>query len=780
MPSNKKSVTLNVTGMHCASCANTIQRKLTKLPGVAKTVVNYGTETAKVEFDSDQVSVPQMNQEIGKLGYTLIEPQTEIACTSSTEMADMPDMPGMDHSMHAGHDMMTPITSDASIKARKLEELAQLKRKIQIVMPMVALSLVMMVAEPMLPKFLVTFFEALFPILAAYTLVVIGQPYLLGVVRFLKYRVANMDTLVGIGTSVAFLYSFFLMAFAASLSKYVDTSHSYFDVVIVVIGFITLGKYLEARSKLRTGEAIEKLLGLQAKTAVVIRDGKEIELPIAQVIVGDRVLIKPGQKIPVDGEILKGNSAIDESMVTGEPLPVDKKIGDTVIGATINKQGSLEIRATKVGSETVLAQIIKMVGDAQGSKAPIEALADQVSAVFVPVVLVLSVAVFFSWLIIGSQFLPMSQALTMAITSLVGILVIACPCAMGLATPTAVIVGVGKAAQHGILIKNAESLQKLAGVNYIVLDKTGTITNGQPVMTDFVLTDSSKNEPKLRQILASLEHHSEHPLALAMVVAVKENGLQLIEVAEFTAIEGKGLSGTVSGEKYFAGNLKLAADLKIAVDEKLIQQFTAQGKTPVLLMTTKEILVYIGIADTIKSEAKIAIAALHAQGLQVAMLTGDHHQTARYIAKQIGIDRVIAEILPGDKAAEVKKLQAQGFQVAMVGDGINDAPALATAQVGVAMGTGTDVAIESAGITLLGGKLAKLPQSIKLSRATMRTIKQNLFWAFFYNLIGIPIAAGLLYPLFKITLNPGIAGAAMAFSSVSVVLNALRLKTIKL
>lgn len=784
MSPNNKAESLNIIGMHCASCASTIKRKLEKLDGVDSCEVNFGTEKAKISFDSAKISIPQMNQEIAKLGYTLEDPET--ASSVKPPMDQQKNMP-MGHSLHAGHDMMPP-SSDQSVKERKLQELKKLENHIKIVIPFIAISIFMMIWEvgaspfglwPEMPSLFESFFNHLLPIFATYTLFVIGTPYLQGLWRFMKYRVANMDTLVGIGTLVAFTYSLILSTFATQLTPYLNTQHTYYDVAIVVIGFITIGKYFEARSKLKTGEAIEKLLGLQAKTALVLRDGKQVEIPIEQVVVGDIFIVKPGQKIPVDGEIIEGSTAIDESMITGESIPVDKKVHDLVIGATMNKQGSLQVRASKVGKDTMLSQIISMVEEAQGSKAPIEHLADQISAVFVPVVLVLAVLTLGLWLLVGSQFMPFSQAVTLGMTSFVGILVIACPCAMGLATPTAVIVGVGKAAQNGILIKNAESLQKLSSINYIVLDKTGTVTKGEPEVTD-IAPAANLSAKEILQVVASLENHSEHPLAQAVVKKAEAEKLTLLQVRDFSAIEGKGLKGVIYGQPYFAGNLKLGEDLSLKINQQIIAAFTSQGKTPVMLMTEQHIVGYLAIADTIKDDAKQAIADLHHQGIKVAMLTGDHHQTAQAIADQIGIDQVIAQVLPGDKAKEVKKLQAAGYQVAMAGDGINDAPALVTADVGIAMGTGTDVAIESAGITLLGGRISQLPKAFILSKATMRTIKQNLFWAFFYNVIGIPIAAGLLYPLWGILLNPAIAGAAMAFSSVSVVLNALRLKRIKL
>lgn len=760
---NMETKTFQVKGMHCASCANIIKRKLEKLDGVSTCVVNFGTEKAEVAFDATKVDLPQMNEQVSKLGYTL----------NDTEAGKSSDYP--------------QITSENQAKDQKLKELEEMRQKTAFVMPIAAVVFLLMLWEilahsvaflPTFPLSMDAFNRASF-ILATPVMFWIGRPFINGVVRFIKYRAANMDTLVGIGTLVAYFYSSIMLLFPEIKSLLNAPEGLYYDVTIVVIGFITLGKYLEAKSKLKTGEAIEKLLGLAAKFAVVVRDGEEIELPIGQVVVGDTIIVKPGQKIPVDGEISSGKSSIDESMITGEPIPVDKTVGDTVIGATINKHGAFQMRATQVGGQTVLSQIIKMVESAQGSKAPIERIADQVSGIFVPIVLVFAVVMLFLWTIVGSQFMPFSQSLSLGLISFVGILVIACPCAMGLATPTAVIVGVGKAAQNGILIKNAESLEKFQSVNFVVMDKTGTITNGTPSVTDIKVT-SNIAQKKILQLLASLEKQSEHPLAQAVVGRAKDEKINFLSVSNFKALEGKGLEGTITGTHYFAGNLKLADDLGLSVDTNHIKKLTSQGKTPVIFATKKTILAYIAIADTIKDDAQEAVAALHKLGIKVAMLTGDNRRTAEYIAKQVGIDRVIAEVLPGDKANEVKKLQDEGYKVAMVGDGINDAPALATADVGVAMGTGTDVAIESAGITLLGGHISKLPKAIRLARTTMKVIKQNLFWAFFYNVVGIPVAAGALYPFIGIMLNPAIAGAAMAFSSVSVVTNSLLLKRYKI
>ncbi len=709
--------------MHCASCANIIKKKLSKIDGVKSVDVNYSTETADVSTIHD-ISTTKLNDVISPLGYTL-------------------------------------KSNNEPEKLDKLTELDVLKHHVAISLPLATTSIVMMIWESFFayPEYVKTFFHHLLPVMATYVLFVIGLPYLKSIFRFIKYRVANMDTLIGIGTSVAFLYSFTISAFEGVLAPYLATDQVYYDVTIVVIAFITLGKYLESRSKLKTGEAIEKLLGMQAKTALVLRDSKEIEIPVSEVVVGDIVIIKPGVKIPVDGEIIKGDSSVNESMLTGEPLPVDKVVGDKVIGGTINKQGMFQFRAMVVGEHTMLSQIIKMVETAQGSHAPIEKLTDRISAVFVPTVLVVSVLSLIVWTILGNPLL--------GLLSFVGILVIACPCALGLATPTAIIVGVGRAAGLGILVKNAESLEKLRNVDYVVLDKTGTLTKGEPTVTNVYPSDSDL------QILSSLENLSEHPLGKAIVKKATSDKLKFLDVKNFKSVPGMGLQGEINKLTYYAGNLKFIETLKLKVEENVIKKFAESGATPIILATDKKIIMYVGISDTLKDESVQVIKDLHKLGLKVAMLTGDHHLTANYIGKSVGIDKVIAEVMPGDKASEIKQLQSLGHRVAMVGDGVNDAPALATADVGIAMGTGTDVAIESAGLTLLGGNLTRLPQAIKLARITFRVIKQNLFWAFAYNVIGIPIAAMAI-------LSPAIAGSAMAFSSVSVVANSLRLKATRI
>lgn len=711
--------TYPVTGMHCASCANIISHKLAKLPHVVTAHASYATESVVIE-SSAPVSPSTLNATLAPLGYSIATSQSD------------------------------PV-----------DELAHLRHKVQISLPLVVISLVMMVWENFFPypDVVKTFFHHLLPVLATYMLFGIGTPYLSAVVRFVRYRVANMDTLIGIGTSVAYLYSFFVSAFEKVLAPYLATDALFYDVTIVVIGFITLGKYLEARSKSQTGIAIQKLIGLQAKTALVLRDGKELEIPLHEVMVGDIVLVKPGAKVPVDGEIVRGATSIDESMLTGEPLPVDKIVGDKVVGGTLNKQGSIQLKATVVGEGTVLSQIIQMVENAQRSQAPIERLTDRISSIFVPVVLALAILAFVIWSILGNPLL--------GLLSFVGILVIACPCALGLATPTAIIVGVGRAAEQGILVKNAEELEKLCQVDYVVLDKTGTLTKGTPTLTHIYPENSDL------QLIYSLEKESEHPLATAIVDRAQQQNLQPLPVTSFTAIAGQGVKGKIGKTEYYAGNAKLMTELGLQVDPQIIAKFAREGATPLMLANKKTILAYLGVSDTLKDESAQAIKDLHQLGIRVAMLTGDHQLTAEHIASQVGIDRVFAEVLPADKASHIKKLQAEGHRVAMVGDGVNDAPALATADVGIAMGTGTDVAIESAGLTLLGGNLARLPQSVRLARATYRVIKQNLFWAFIYNIIGIPIAALAL-------LSPAIAGSAMAFSSFSVVTNSLRLRRIKL
>jgi Cu2+-exporting ATPase/Cu+-exporting ATPase len=758
--------TYKIIGMHCASCAGIIERTFRKTEGVEAAEVNYGTETAKLTFDEHKIHAQELSKKIEPLGYSLLVPNPEAMQVSSGE-----------HTSHLGMNQS---------KEEKLRELSALKTKLLSALPLAVFSMVLMTVEtliqfkavPELPEIWKEFFHHLMPLLATYVLFVVGKPYLLGFYRFLRYGKANMDTLIGIGTVAAYLYSFIISAFEGPLATYINVEHSYYDVTIVVITFITLGKYLEARSKLKTGDAIEKLLGLQAKTATVIRNGKEISIPVGEVVKGDLIIVKPASKIPVDGELVEGSSYVDESMITGEPMPVHKDRGDKVVGGTINGSGFFTFKANKVGGETMLAHIIKMVEEAQGSKAPIQALADKISSVFVPVVLVLAFVTLALWLVIGTQYLGFSQAVSYGLVSFVSILVIACPCALGLATPTAIIVGVGKGAKEGILIKDAATLEKLHKVNTVVVDKTGTLTKGKPELISLINL-SNKKVDELLSILASLEKKSEHPIAHAILSAAEEKKIALHTVSDFEALKGKGVKGAIGKTTFFAGNEKLIQSLKLKLSLS-IEEETKKGRTPIVLATEEEVLAVALVADAIKPESKEAVKHLHKLGLEVVMLTGDDKNTAAYIAKEVGIDQVVAEVLPEEKLDIVKKLQAKGKRVAMAGDGVNDAPALAQADVGIAMATGTDVAIESAGITLLHGDISKLVKAIALSKLTMRGIKQNLFWAFFYNLIGIPLAAGAFYPVFRWLLSPVFAGLAMAFSSVSVVGNSLRLKAKKL
>ena len=753
-----------VRGMHCASCAGIIEKTFKKTEGVESVEVNYGTENVKVNFDESKTNAQELSSKIEPLGYSLFIPET------AKEM-------GMSENEHAEH-----IGLNQS-KKEKLTEIADMRTKVISAIPLAIFSIFIMgwdilaqyhVIAPM-SYIIKEFVHHLLPLFATYTLFVVGKPYLLGFYRFLRYGKANMDTLIGIGTVAAYIYSFTVTAFEETLRPFINVDHTYYDVTIVVITFIALGKYLEAKSKVKTGDAIEKLLNLQAKTALVIRGGKEMEISINDVVHGDKVVVKPGSKIPVDGIIIEGQSFIDESMVTGEPIPVQKKTGDSVVSGTINTSGSFTFTATKVGSETLLAQIVKMVEVAQGSKAPIQALADQISSVFVPIVLVIAFLSFGSWLLFGTATVGFAQALSYGLVSFVGVLVIACPCALGLATPTAIIVGVGKGAKEGILIKDAATLEKLHKVTAVVVDKTGTITKGKPTLVDIQNCGDMKEE-ELISILTSLENKSEHPIAYAIVQYAREKNIDTQDVINFEAIEGKGLKGMIDGTEYFVGNTKLIQDLNLSFDSEHLAIFTSQGKTPVILSTKEKVLGFVTVSDEVKEESKVAIESLHKLGIKVIMLTGDDELAAKYIGTLVGINEVIAHVLPQDKLAKIKELQSQGMIVAMAGDGVNDAPALAQADVGIAMGTGTDVAIESAGITLLGGDISKLVKAIKLSRITMRGIQQNLFWAFFYNIVGIPLAAGVFYPVFGWLLNPVFAGLAMAFSSVSVVSNSLRIK----
>ncbi len=757
-----------VKGMHCASCASIIERTVKKIDGVEDISVNNGTENAKIAFDPTKTSPEDFNKKLEPLGYTLVAPQEE-----SMSAKDM----GMSEDEHKAH-----LGLNQS-KAEKLAEIESMRKGVYGAIPVAIFSVFVMTWEilgkynivPPMSEIIYEFVHHLLPLLATFIFITIGKPYLLGVYRFFRYGKANMDTLIGLGTSVAFIYSFIVTAFEDALRPYLNVQYNFYDVAIVVITFIALGKYLEAKSKVKTGDAIEKLLGLQAKIALVIRDGKEIEVSINDVKTGNILVVKPGSKIPVDGIVVEGSSFVDESMITGEPIPVEKGIDMQVVAGTINTTGTFNFRATKVGSETLLAHIIHMVEEAQGSKAPIQALADKISAVFVPIVLVIAVASFGAWMYFGIPTLGFSQALSYALTSFVAVLVIACPCALGLATPTAIIVGVGKGAKEGILVKDAATLEMLHKANILVIDKTGTITKGKPEFSKIDLKGNITEQEAL-SMLATLESKSEHPIAHALVEYAKEKNIETHTIQYFESIKGKGLKGTINGIEYFAGNIKMAEDLNLSFDKEILTTETKQGKTPILLATKDSILAIAYVSDQIKPEAIEMVKSLHKLGKKVIMLTGDNKNTGEYIAKQVGIDEVIAEVMPEDKLHVIKDLQAKGNIVVMAGDGVNDAPALAQADVGIAMGTGTDVAIESAGITLLGGDISKIAKAVRLSKITMNGIKQNLFWAFIYNIVGIPLAAGVFFPAFGWLLSPVFAGIAMAGSSVSVVTNSLRIK----
>ncbi len=748
----------NVKGMHCASCSAIVTKKLSKVEGIAQVNVNLATEKATLECDGNGPTPKALNELLNKYGYFLeIEPPP-VALQSA-------------------------ITDATSKRAEKERELRDQLRKVQFALPVALVVFLLMMWDigsmvfHVLPHLPISMERLNLLLLLVSTWMVFrtGKPFLHGIVMFVKSGAASMDTLIGIGTVTAWFYSA-LITLVPPVKAFLHAPDStYFDVTIVVIGFVLLGKYLEARSKMKTGEAIEKLINLQAKTALVERGGKEVTIAVEDVKKGDLVIVKPGEKLPVDGTITKGSSSIDESMVTGESIPVDKKAGDQVIGGTINKQGSFTFTASNIGPQSVLARIIRMVEEAQGSKAPIQQIADQVAGIFVPVVLALAALTFVLWLTVGSSYLGFSAALSYGVMGLVGILVIACPCALGLATPTAIIVGIGKGAEYGILIRNAESLEKLSSIDTVVFDKTGTITTGKPEVTDIIVLDHKSSITSLLQLAATIESRSEHPLAKAIVDAAKKEGLTPGEITDFRALEGVGVSAVISNHP--------VSIRKPAHHEKMIPELARlerEGKTVVLIEERSACIGLIALSDTLKKEAKEAVAALHRKGLKVIMLTGDNPLAARFMAEQAGIDEVIAEVLPHEKAIKIRELQAQGRKVVMAGDGINDAPALAQADVGIAMATGTDVAIESAGITLLKGDLNKVAQAITLSRATMRVIRQNLFWAFIYNIIGIPLAAGALFPLWGIFLNPVFSGLAMAGSSVSVVSNSLRLKRKKL
>lgn len=815
-----KKDTLNITGMSCASCARTVERVVGKLEGVHSANVNLATERLNVEYEESTVSLQAIKDAVGKAGYGVLEEKDDsireiilpisgmscAACANAVERA-VGKLAGVEEasvnlaterakiiydSSKTGISEIKDTVAKAGYKALEIEageqvdrererreqEISSLRKRLIIsaifTIPLFYISMGHMMGLP-IPELIAPetnpLYFGLMQLALVIPVIITGYRfYTVGFSTLIKGQ-PNMDSLIAIGTSAAFLYGIF--AIIQILNGNGEYAHElYFESAGVIITLITLGKYLEAVTKGKTSEAIKKLMGLTPKTATVIRDGKEVLIPIEEVRVGDMLVVKPGERIPVDGEVVEGRTSVDESMLTGESIPIEKNPGSKLVGASINKNGSIRFIATKVGKDTVLAQIIKLVEDAQGSKAPIAKMADVISGYFVPVVIGIAVLAAVVWYITG-------MSLVFSLTIFISVLVIACPCALGLATPTAIIVGTGKGAEHGVLIKGGDVLEAAHRVETIVFDKTGTITEGKPEVTD-IITTGIIGEAELLQLSASAERGSEHPLGEAIVNEANDKAVELLKADSFEAIPGQGIEVVIQNKKMLLGNKKLMDDRKINITlQSESDRLAEEGKTPMYIAIEGKLAGIIAVADVMKPSSKRAIEVLHDMGIETVMITGDNRRTAEAIARQAGIDRVLAEVLPQDKANEVKKLQAEGKKVAMVGDGINDAPALVQADIGIAIGSGTDVAMESADIVLMRSDLMDVPTAIQLSKRTIKNIKQNLFWAFGYNTAGIPIAAGLLYLFGGPLLNPMIAAGAMAFSSVSVLTNALRLKRFK-
>jgi Cu+-exporting ATPase len=741
----EKEVTIPIGGMTCASCSAAVERAVRKLPGVAFVSVNLATERAFVKYDPSSLRLSGIKGAITKAGYAALSIESGSAAQDVHKAAKEKEI----------RVLWTRFIISATFSA-----------------PLLYVAMGAMLGWPLPAVINAMNYPLRYALLEiALVIPVIAAGYRFYVVGFkaILHRSPNMDSLIAMGTSAAVLYSIYSV-FGIAGGNFRAVESLYFETAGVIITLILLGKSLEAVTKGRTSESIKKLMGLQPKTATVLQNGVEVEIPIDEVEAGDIIRVRPGEKIPVDGEVVTGRTAVDESMLTGESMPVEKEVGDAVIGASINKNGSITFRATKVGADTVLSRIIKLVEDAQGSKAPIAEMADIVSGYFVPVVFGIALLSAIVWLLLG-------HTPVFALTVFVAVLTIACPCALGLATPTAIMVGTGKGAEHGVLIKSGIALETAHTIDTIVFDKTGTITKGRPETTDIVPAGGF-SAGEILGLAASAERGSEHPLGEAIVRAAEEKGIAIVEAVEFSAVPGHGIEATAAGRRVLLGNAKHLSARGIGLGEgaALADRLAGLGKTPMFVAVDGKYAGLIAVADVVKESSARAIAALHGMGIQVAMITGDSARTAAAIASQVGIDRVLAEVLPQDKALEIKKLQAEGRRVAMVGDGINDAPALAQADIGIAIGSGTDVAMESADIVLMRSDLMDVPTAIKLSKSVIRTIKQNLFWAFGYNILGIPVAAGLLYAFGGPLLNPIIAAAAMSMSSVSVLTNALRLK----
>jgi Cu+-exporting ATPase len=821
---SSERIDLPITGMSCASCARRVEKQLGGMPGVQRAGVNFASARATVEYDPAQISIRDMMAEIKRTGYEtagsakadfVVDDSARPSGSSQQLEEHLNALPGVvkvnfNLAMRRVHveyladridlaairDAIKDfgyLVSDTPAGAEKEEdgesdEYRMLRRKFWVATVLSLPVLIIAMSHGRIELFNFAGVNWLQLALTTPVIFYSGSQFYRGAWAAFRHRAADMNTLIAIGTGAAYLYSI-----AATIAPHwfagaggntmagMDTAEApvYFEAAAVIIALIVLGRMLESRAKGQTSDAIRKLMGLQAKTARVVRDGQEVDIAVEEVLAGDVVIVRPGEKVPVDGIVLDGSSAVDESMLTGESLPVEKKPDDEVFGSTLNKTGSFRFKATKVGKDTALQQIVRLVQDAQGSKAPIARMADVISGIFTPVVLCIAIASFVVWFVVA----PVDVRFTMALVNFVAVLIIACPCALGLATPTAIMVGTGKGAENGVLIKGGESLETAHKLQTIILDKTGTITRGKPALTDVIVDPSLQGltENELLRLVASAEKGSEHPLGEAIVQGALQRGLQLADATSFDSITGKGITAVVDGRKLLLGNAKLMQEYGIAADhiEASAAELAAEGKTPMYVAIDGKFAGLVAVADEIKPESQAAIAAMQRMGLEVMMVTGDNRRTAEAVAKKVGIDRVFAEVLPEGKVDVVKRLQQEKKVVGMVGDGINDAPALAQADIGIAIGTGTDVAIEASDITLLKGDLRGVVNGIALSHATLRTIKQNLFWAFIYNVLGIPIAAGALYPFTGWLLSPIIASAAMSLSSVSVVANSLRLRQFK-